>query len=208
MSDEAQILSKSSEKPLLLVLSGLSGSGKDTILTRLKQSGFPPLHITTVTTRPIRVNEIDGEHYHFISDQQFQEMIAGNDLLEHAEVYGNGYGVPKEPVMQALDSGQDVIIKVDVQGAVTIKKLIPQAVFIFLAPASVEELVKRLRRRHTETEEDLALRIKTAEEELDKLPIFDYMVLNQQGEVNRAVADIKAIYQAEKCRVKPREISL
>ncbi len=208
MSDEAQILSKSSEKPLLLVLSGLSGSGKDTILTRLKQSGFPPLHITTVTTRPIRVNEIDGEHYHFISDQQFQKMIAGNDLLEHAEVYGNGYGVPKEPVMQALDSGQDVIIKVDVQGAVTIKKLIPQAVFIFLAPASVEELVKRLRRRHTETEEDLELRIKTAEEELDKLTIFDYMVLNRQGEVNRAVSDIKAIYRAEKCRVKPREISL
>ena len=208
MSDGNQILSESSEKPLLLVLSGLSGVGKDTVLIKLEQSGFPPVHITTVTTREKRANEVDGEHYHFVSDKIFQQMIADNELLEHATVYGNHYGVPKEPVRQALESGQDVIIKVDVQGAVAIKKITPEAVFIFLTPASMEEMVTRLKQRRTESEEDLELRIRTAQDELLHLQLFDYIVLNQQGEVNRAVSDIKAIYRAEKCRIKPRDISL
>jgi guanylate kinase len=207
MNEENQYFSGTSEKPLLLILSGLSGVGKDTILIKLEQSGFPPRHITTVTTRQKRPNETEGEHYHFISGEEFREMIANNELLEHATVYGNEYGVPVEPVREALDAGQDVIIKVDVQGAVTIKKIIPEAVFIFLMPSSMEELVARLKQRHTESAEDLELRIKTAEAEIKHLPVFDYIVLNQQGEVNRAVTDIKAIYRAEKCRVKPREIS-
>lgn len=208
MNEENQYFSGTSEKPLLLILSGLSGVGKDTVLIKLEQSGFPPRHITTVTTRQKRPNETDGEHYHFISGEEFRKMIANNELLEHATVYGNEYGVPAEPVREALDAGQDVIIKVDVQGAVTIKKIIPEAVFIFLMPSSMEDLVARLKQRHTESAEDLELRIKTAEAEIKHLPVFDYIVLNQQGEVNRAVADIKAIYRAEKCRVKPREISL
>ena len=195
-------------KSLLIVLSGLSGVGKDAVLTRLRQSSFPLEFIITVTTRTPRANEMDGVHYHFVSDDRFQEMIDGNELLEWANVYGNWYGVPKEPVRRALEAGRDVIVKVDVQGAATIKKILPQAVFIFLAPASIEELIQRLRRRRTETSADLELRIKTAEEELEMLPLFDYIVINRQGEIGRAVADIKAIIAAEKCRVTPRQLTL
>jgi len=208
MSDEDNTLLNPPKQPLLLVLSGLSGAGKDTVLDRLEQSGFPAVHVTTVTTREPRANERDGEHYHFISNDKFQEMRAADELLESASVYGNWYGVPRKPVKQALDSGQNVVIKVDVQGALTIKKIVPEAVFIFVAPPSVEELITRLRQRRTETEADLDLRIKTVNEELQQLSMFDYIVLNRQGEVKQAVADIKAIFQAEKCRVKPRNISL
>jgi guanylate kinase len=195
-------------KPLLFVLSGLSGVGKDAVLTRLRQSGCPLEFIVTVTTRPQRTNEKDGIHYHFVSDSSFQELIKDNELLEWANVYGNWYGIPKAPVRQALNSGKDVIVKVDVQGATTVKKLLPQAVFIFLAPPSTEELVLRLKQRHTETPSDLDLRIKTAGEELESLPLFDYLVINRQGEIDRAVADVEAIITAEKCRVTQREISL
>ena len=208
MSEENQILSKSSEQLLLLILSGLSGAGKDAVLTRLKQSGFPAVSITTITTRARRANEIDGQHYHFISEERFREMVAGDELLEHATVYGKSYGVPKAAVRQALDSGRDVIIKVDVQGAVTIKKKVPGAVFLFLTPTSLDELNRRLRQRRTESPEDLELRLNTAEAELEKLPLFDYLVINRRGEVNRAVSDIEAIYRAEKCRVVHRNISL
>jgi len=107
-----------------------------------------------------------------------------------------------------LKSGKDVIIKVDVQGAATIKKIVPQAVFIFLATSSLEEVGERLQKRRTETPADLELRLKTAREEMEKLPIFDYIVFNRPGELDRAVADIEAIIAAEKCRVTPRGISL
>lgn len=208
MNEENRILSSSSEQPLLLVLSGLSGAGKDAVLTRLKQSGFPPISITTVTTRNRRANERDGDPYHFVSNEHFREMVAGDELLEHAAVYGNSYGVPKAAVRQALDSGRDVIIKVDAQGAVTIKKKVPGAVLIFLTPASLDEMEERLRQRRTESPEDLELRLNTAAAELEKLSLFDYLVINRHGEVDRAVADIEAIYRAEKCRVKPPDISL
>jgi guanylate kinase len=195
-------------KPLLIVLSGLSGVGKDSVLNRLRQSGYPLEFIITVTTRTPRANEIDGIHYRFVTSTEFQKMIDGNELLEWANVYGYYYGVPREPVRQALDSGKDVVIKTDVQGVATIKKILPQAVFIFLATSSMEELESRLKLRHTETPSDLDLRLKTAEEELEKLPLFDYIVFNRRGEINRAVADIEAIITAEKCRVVPRELSL
>jgi len=195
-------------KSLLIVLSGLSGAGKDAVLTGLRESSYPLEFIITVTTRTKRTNETDGVHYRFVSGNEFQELIDHNELLEYANVYGNYYGVPKEPVSQALDMGKDVIIKCDVQGAATIKRILPQAVFIFLAPSSMEELVLRLKQRRTESPSDLDLRIKTAEAELEQLPLFDYMVINRQGEIERAVADIEAIIAAEKCRVKPRELTL
>lgn len=200
---------KNTEKrPLLIVLSGASGAGKDAILTRMKELNYPLQYITTVTTRPRRAKERDNVDYHFISMERFQEMVNGNELLEWANVYGNWYGVPKQPVKQALENGQDVIIKVDVQGAATIKKILPQAVFIFLMPSSMEELALRLKQRHTESPFDLALRLKTAEEEIKQLPLFDYVVVNRQGEIDLAVAQIKAIITAEKHRVNPRQISL
>ena len=195
-------------KPLLIVLSGLSGVGKDAVLSRLRQSDYSLEFIVTVTTRPQRPTEKDNVDYHFVSPDEFQEMIERDELLEWANVYGNWYGVPRQPVRQALADGRDTVIKVDVQGVATIKKIIPQAVFIFLAPPSIEELVSRLKRRQTESPDELDLRIKTVEEELKQLPLFDYIVFNREGEIDRAVADIGAIITAEKCRVIPRDISL
>ena len=195
-------------RPLFIVLSGLSGAGKDAVLSRIRQSGYPLTYITTMTTRPRRTKERDNIDYHFIPKEQFQEMIERGELLEWANVYGNLYGVPKESVKQALDRGQDTIVMVDVQGAAAIKKISPQAAFIFLTPPSIEELVQRLKKRRTESPSDLALRARTAEEELKQLPIFDYIIINRQGEIERAVSEIEAVITAEKCRVHPREIVL
>jgi guanylate kinase len=194
-------------KPLLIVLSGPSGAGKDAILSRMKKS-YPAQFITTVTTRPRRAKEKNNVDYHFVSVENFQKMTKASELLEWANVYGNWYGVPKKPVKQALAQGQDVIVKVDIQGAATIKKLIPQAVFIFLAPQSREDLAKRLSQRHTESPFDLTLRLKTADEEMKKLSLFDYIVVNRQGEIERAVAEIEAIITAEKHSLNPSEIRL
>jgi len=195
-------------RPLLIVISGPSGAGKDAVLTRMKESGCPLEYIVTVATRPQRAEERGNVDYHFISRERFQEMIERKEFLEWANVYGNWYGVPKGPVKQALDKGQDIIVKVDVQGAATIKKLLPQAVFIFLIPPSMEELISRLKQRHTESPFDLALRTKTAEEEIKQLSLFDYIVVNKRDEIDLAVSQIKAIITAEKCRVTPREIAL
>jgi len=194
--------------PLLLVLSGPSGVGKDAVLSRMRELDYPLAYITTVTTRPQRAGERDNIDYHFISTGKFQEMIDRREFLEWATVYGNRYGVPKKPVKQALDGGRDTVVKVDVQGAVTLKNILPQAVFIFLMPPSIEELMLRLKQRRTESSFDLALRSRTAREEIEKLALFDYVVFNRQDEVDRAATDVAKIIAAEKCRVSPREISL
>ena len=208
MSYKSQSPPDWSARPLLLVLSGPSGAGKDAVLTRMRELGYPLQYITTVTTRLKRARERDNVDYHFISREEFQEMIERDELLEWASVYGNWYGVPRKPVKQALDKRRDTVVKVDIQGATTIKKILPQAVFIFLTPPSIEELVSRLKRRRTESPSDLALRTKTAEEELKQMHLFDYVVFSRRGELDRAVSDIEAIIAAEKCRATPREISL
>jgi len=196
------------ERLLLIVISGPSGAGKDAVLTKMKELDCPLEYVVTVTTRSQRGKERDNVDYHFISTERFQEMVERKEFLEWANVYGNWYGVPKKPIKQALDKGQDIIVKVDIQGAATIKKILPQAVFIFLVPPAIEELVLRLKQRHTESPFDLALRTKTAEEEIKQLSLFDYIVVNKQGEIDLAVSEIKAIITAEKCRVTPREIAL
>ncbi|OGO01080.1 MAG: guanylate kinase [Chloroflexi bacterium RBG_13_52_12] len=195
-------------KPLLIVLSGLSGVGKDTVLAGLRQAGIPLEISVSATTRSRRAYEKDGVDYYFVSKEKFQDMIDSNQLLEWATVYGNRYGIPKEPVRKALQSGKDVIVKIDVQGAATIKKNLPQAVFIFLTTLTLKELEKRLRKRRTESPAELDLRLKTAGEELGQLAMFDYIIINREGEIDRTIADIKAIYAAEKCRVTPREINI
>jgi len=202
---KSQLASNRPARPLLIVLSGPSGVGKDAVLARMKESGYPLKFVITVTTRPRRTNEKNNVDYHFVSDETYKEMIEGNKLLESANVYGNWYGVPREEVEQALNQGQDVMVKVDIQGAATIKRIQPQAVTIFLTPPSMEELLTRLEQRKTESHSDLDLRLKTAEEEMKQLPLFDYAVVNRWGEIDRAVSDIKAIITAEKCLVKPRE---
>ncbi len=190
-------------RPLLIVLSGPSGVGKDAVLTKMKELGYPLKYITTLTTRPRRPNERNNVDYHFVLMNRFQKMIENNELLEWANVYGNWYGVPREKVKQALDKGNDTIIKVDIQGAATIKKILPQAIFIFLMPPSIEELLIRLKQRHTESPSDLAVRLKTAEEEIKQLPLFDYVVVNRWGEIALAVSDIEAIITAENRLVAP-----
>jgi len=196
------------KKPLLIILSGPSGVGKDALLNRMKEFKSALEYITTVTTRLRRAGERNHIDYHFIAPEKFQDMIKQGELLEYANVYGNWYGVPKQPVKQALNNDQDTIVKVDIQGAAVIKKIVPQAVFIFLMPPSMEELGKRLKKRHTESSFDLNLRMQTATEEMKQLSLFDYVVYSQQDEINSAVMDIIAIIAAEKCRVTPREINL
>ena len=202
------ILWNGAKKPLLLVLSGPSGAGKDAVLHRLKMVHFPIAHITTMTTRAKRPKEKDGIDYNFVTEEQFQRLIDDNELLEWANVYGNFYGVPKQTVRNALAEGKDTIIKIDVQGAVTIKKIVPQAVFIFLAPLTMQELIDRLTMRNTESEENLRLRIDTVKEEMTRVSMFDYVAVNEHGQIDRVVDEIRAIITAEKMRVTPREYNL
>jgi len=197
-----------SSKPLFVVLSGPSGVGKDALLTRMKELGRPFHYVVTATTRLRRPREKDGVDYHFVSHQEFQQMIDKGQLLEWANVYGNYYGVPKAEISQALSKGIDVIVKVDVQGATTIKKILPQAVFIFLMPPSMEELERRLKQRRSESSLDLALRLVKASEEIKSLALFDYVITSYQGKLDDVVSQIQAIVIAEKCRVKPREVQL
>ena len=193
---------------MLVVLSGPSGVGKDAVLARMKTLSLPLDYVTTVTTRPIRDGEVNGRDYHFACQEDFKQLIAKDELLEWAEVYGNYYGVPKAPVRESLKNGRDVVVKVDVQGAATIKQIAPEAVFIFLLPPSLEELTKRLSQRLTESPEALKRRLDTAPKELGKLETFDYFVVNHEGQVDQAVAQISAIITAEKARIHPRQINL
>ena len=191
---------------LVFVLSGPSGVGKDAVISRMKELGYPLQFIVTATNRPKRAGERDGVDYFFLSKEKFCEKIERAELLEWAEVYGHHYGVPKDQVKQALTESKDVMIKVDIQGAATIKKLLPQAILIFLTPPSLEELTERIKKRQTESSPDLKLRLETAKREMESLPLFDYVVVNQ--EVDQAVSQINAIITAEKLRVNPRVAKL
>jgi guanylate kinase len=197
-----------SPNPMVIVVSGPSGVGKDAILNRMKQSERSLEFIVTMTTRRRRANERHQVDYNFVSADEFQELLKNNGLLEWANVYGNYYGVPRAPVKEALAKGKDTIIKVDVQGAANIKKLVPEAVFIFIVPPSMIELSNRLTRRCTETQDDLTLRLKTAESEMQQICNFDYAVMNPCNEIDSAIKDILSIIKAEKCRVNPRKVVL
>jgi guanylate kinase len=192
--------------PLLVVLSGPSGAGKDAVLNRMRQLGFPFHYVVTSTTRPLREGEKDGVEYCFVSESQFHEMLQRGDLIESAKVYGYWYGVPKNEVKQALDSGKDVMLKIDVQGASAIRTLLPGAVLVFLTLPSLEEYERRLRQRKTETDTDIKVRLGKVNEELRSMLMFDYVVVNREGELDVAVEQVKAIVAAEKCRVTPRVI--
>jgi guanylate kinase len=195
-------------RPLLVVLSGPSGVGKDAVLARMRKLGRPFHYVVTATTRPKRAGEKNGVDYHFLSRKEFQQMIDKHQFLEWANVYGNYYGVPKDEITSALSKGVDVIVKVDVQGAATIKGILPQAVFIFLIPPSVEELEKRLRKRHSESSTDLTLRLERAKGEIKSLPFFDYVITSRQNKLDEVVSQIDAVVAAEKRRVKPRIVEL
>jgi len=194
--------------PLLIILSGPSGVGKDALLARMRRSERPFHYVVTATTRPKRARERNGVNYHFLSQKAFQQMIDKRQFLEWASVYGNYYGVPKDDVSSALSRGVDTILKVDVQGAAAIKKILPQAVFIFLMPPSTQALEKRLKRRRSESSNDLALRLATARKEMKSLPIFDYVITSHQNKLDEVVSKIDSIVVAEKCRNKPHSVEL
>jgi guanylate kinase len=194
--------------PLLVILSGPSGVGKDAVLSRMRLLDRP-FHLTvTATTRPKRPMETDGVDYIFVSKREFGLKVAKDEFLEHAEVYGNHYGVPKQQVRDAMADGMDVIIKADVQGAETIRALAPEALAIFLAPTGMEELEARLTARLTESPGALALRLQTAAAEMLEAQKFDYVVYNPDGRIDEAVIQIERLVKLEKDRVPPRRVAL
>jgi guanylate kinase len=192
---------------LLFVLSGPSGAGKDAVLHRMKELSFPFYRVVTVTTRTQRPGENNGVDYYFTSEAEFQEMVRRGELLERAEVYGRWYGTPKQQVKEALDGGKDVLLRVDVQGAATIRTIMPEAVLIFLTSLLLE-YEERLRQRQTESDGERRLRMGRIDSEMKSLPLFDYMVVNHQGELDSAVSQIMSIVTAEKCRVNRRLVKL
>ena len=192
--------------PLLVVLSGPSGVGKDAALEGLKKLDRPWYFAITATTRPPRSGEQDGVDYIFLETETFHKMKERDQFLECAEVYGRWYGVPRSQVRQSLKNGKDVILKIDVQGAATVRKLAPEALSIMMVPASYAELRNRLNQRMSESASDLELRLQTVKEELAQTSQFDYRVINRDGGLEQAIAEIDAIITAEKCRVLPRVV--
>jgi guanylate kinase len=195
-------------EPLLIVLSGPSGVGKDAVLLRMKERNLPFYFVVTATTRARRPNEVEGIDYFFVSHDEFARMIEADELLEYAYVYNDYKGIPKAQVRQALASGQDVIMRLDVQGAATIRKLCPGALLIFLTTQNEGELVHRLKTRSTESPDELSLRIAMARQELKRIQDFDYILVNREHQLDVTVDKILAIVQAEHHRVHPRKVTL
>jgi len=194
--------------PLLVVISGPSGVGKDTIARKLLASRDTFSFVVTATSRPPRPGEVNGRDYIFVSQEEFERLIAADELLEHAVVYGEYKGVPKQQIRDALSSNNDVIMRVDVQGAATIKRLLPESIFVFLAPESEEELVNRLQRRKSDTPEALNIRIESAKAEMRRVKEFDYWVVNRSGHLDQTVRKILSIIDAEHLRVERSPIAL
>jgi guanylate kinase len=195
-------------QPLLIVISGPSGAGKDTVMQRMKERGLPFHFVVTATTRPQRTNEVHGRDYLFVSGEEFARMIDEDELIEHAIVYGDYKGIPKQQVREALASGKDVVMRLDVQGAETVRKLAPEALLIFITTQNEDELVHRLETRKTETADSLAIRIATARKELNRVEAFDYAIVNRDFQLDKTVDTIRAIIDAEHHRVKPRKVTL
>lgn len=199
---------KSGAPPLLIVLSGPSGVGKDAVIDALKKRNKSLHFIVTATTRPMREGEKEGVDYHFFSEQTFKKMVHDDEFLEWAKVYEHYYGVLHSRVKEALSKGEDAIVRVDVQGAATIKSKVPGATFIFLAPSSLKELEKRLKQRASESSESLSLRLAKASYEMERLYLFDYQVKNKTGQLEKAVDEIESIVTAEKLRVTPKQVKI
>jgi len=201
-------LLKRQQQPLLIVISGPSGVGKDTVVHRMRERRLPFRFVVTATSRPRRDDEVDGVDYLFLTHEGFEGMVARGEFLEHALVYGQFKGIPRRHVREALTTGQDVVFRIDVQGAETVRRLCPEALLIFLATRDEEELARRLRKRRTESAEALELRLAAARQEYQKVGLFDYVVVNGDDELDRAVDTIEAIIRAEHHRTRPRRVTL
>jgi guanylate kinase len=193
-------------KGLLVVFSGPSGSGKGTILHDVLEQEPSVMLSVSATTRAPREGEQNGVNYLFLGKNQFEQMIADGGMLEHACYCGNYYGTPRKPVEDAMKNGKDVILEIEVQGALQIKQKFPECVTVFILPPSMEVLENRLRRRQTEDETTILKRLAKAKEELDFAAQYDYVVVN--GDLKTAVDDMKAILRAEHCRTTRNEVMI
>ena len=192
----------------VFILSGPSGVGKNSVISELKRQAFPLSFPPTLTTRRRRENEVDGVDYFFVDEATFFRMRDRDELLEWAVVHDNNYGIPRQGVREGLRSGKDVMLPPDVQGGETLRRKMPGAIFIFLAPPSLDELLPRLIRRGTESPEEVATRLRNAQQEMEYRWRYDYLVLNHGDRLADAVDSIKAIIIAERHRVNPRLVSL
>ena len=177
-------------------------------MQRMKERGLPVHFVVTATTRERRANEIHGKDYFFVTKEEFARMIDEDELIEHAIVYGDYKGIPKQQVREALTSGMDVVMRVDVQGAESVRRMARQALMIFITTESENDLVHRLETRKTETADSLALRIATARKELNRVEAFDYVIVNREFHLDETVDTIRAIIDAEHHRVHPRKVAL
>lgn len=193
---------------LLIVISGPSGVGKDTVIQRMKERNLPFHFVVTATTRPPRTNEVHGRDYFFVTHEEFARMMDDDELLEFAYVYNDYKGIPKSQVRQALHNNHIVIMRLDVQGAATIRKLCPDALLIFLTTHDEEELVNRLKKRDTDTHEEISMRIAMARREFNRLEEFDYVLVNREHRLDDTVDNILSIINAEQHRVHPRKVTL
>jgi len=195
-------------QPLMVVISGPSGVGKDAVVKALKARDLTFHFVVTMTSRAPRQGEVEGVDYFFSTRENFEQLIAQDEFLEYALVYEDYKGIPRSQIRQALATGTDVILRVDVQGADTLRRLCPEAVLIYLIPSNEAEWLERLRARKTETAESLSIRIQTARSELEHLSKFDYVVVNAHDRLDEAVNTIIAIIDAEHHRVEPRKVCL
>lgn len=187
---------------LIVIISGPSGVGKDAVFARLKALGYPAHYAITATSRPPRGQEQDGVSYHFLSTEEFKRRIQQGRLLEWAEVYGNYYGVPREEVEVPVRKGKDVVVKVDVQGAMTLKTAFPESLAVFIMPPSEEELAERLKKRATDSMDDVNHRLEIAESEMGKKSVFDYIVVNHRDRLDETVLQVLGIINSRKAPQK------
>ncbi|KAL2458599.1 Guanylate kinase 3 [Forsythia ovata] len=193
--------------PLIIVICGPSGVGKDAVIKRLREVRENLHFVVTATSRAKRPGEVDGKDYFFVSKEEFLSMIQKNELLEYALVYGDYKGIPKQQIRQYMEKGCDIVLRVDIQGAMTLRRILREsAIFVFLVAESEEALVKRLIDRKTETKETLLTRVATAREEVRHLKKFDYVVVNKEGELESSVKLVESIIDAEKAKVKQRRV--
>lgn len=190
---------KTKMKGNLIVISGPSGAGKGTVIKRLREINNNIWLSISMTSRDIRSNDIPNETYFFVSREEFEKRIQDGVFLEYAMYNGNYYGTPKDKIVEKLNEGIDVILEIEIQGALKVKELIPEAIFIFILPPSMNELKKRLVNRGTDSREKILDRFTTAYKEINEITKYNYVVIND--EVEMAVSKVNAILLSERCRV-------
>ncbi|KAL8218262.1 hypothetical protein R6Q57_021635 [Mikania cordata] len=194
-------------RPMVIVISGPSGVGKDCLIKCLREARENIHFVVTATSRPMRPGEVHGKDYFFVSKDEFLRMVDNDELLEYALVYGEYKGIPKQQIRDYMAKGYDIVLRVDIQGASTLRKILgDSAVFVFLVAESESELVMRLIDRRTESKEALLVRVATAREELKQMKNFDYVVVNAEGKLDSCVKMVESIIDAEKAKVVQRRV--